>query len=449
MDEYKEIMNELNIPLILSKPIANLHKIFIKYTSHPYYKYAFNLLKTLCDKTNYTNKKRLLHMAFTYLTLILYNCGNIPYITNFDLMILCCFNLSIKTIQNQNIVPCLNKLKNIYKEKFINYQKEEIVKVEIICLKLLNYKINILTPYECLYYLLYTQEKNKNKDMRKKIIEIAIKELEMKLINNIKENIWKKPLDLAKEIINDLNMKKNIKIPKLLKRKIVPMFRKINVNKKNLEKNKIEKLIYDNNNSFNNIQMSNTNNNDNDSNENSFIYIHNNQNSDVVISHRNKIKSNIYNKPISLVLSYPETNYSNYKKRKINKSIKRNLIQSSSNLINSFNNIDIELNSSVFNKTNCESSSPNGSDGISSFVKNNNSGINITRNSSSRSIFKKPCLKKNNLKTFFKTDKKKNSNDIISEVNLSKKNIFDYNYNSYRKISVGKNRNFSRTYYWG
>ena len=198
MDEYKEIMNELNIPLILSKPIANLHKIFIKYTSHPYYKYAFNLLQTLCDKTNYANKKRLLHMAFTYLTLILYNCGNIPYITNFDLMILCCFNLSIKTIQNQNIVPCLNKLKKIYKEKFINYQKEEIVKVEIICLKLLNYKINILTPYECLYYLLYTQEKNKNKDIRKKIIEIGIKELEMKLINNIKENIWKKPLDLAK-----------------------------------------------------------------------------------------------------------------------------------------------------------------------------------------------------------------------------------------------------------
>ena len=50
-----------------------------------------------------------------------------------------------KTIENQKVVPCLNKLKKIYKEKFINYQKEEIVKVELICIKLLNYKINLLT----------------------------------------------------------------------------------------------------------------------------------------------------------------------------------------------------------------------------------------------------------------------------------------------------------------
>ena len=444
MDEYKEIMKELNIPLILSKPIENLHKIFIKYTSHPYYKYAFDLLQTLCNNSIYMNKKRLLHMAFTYLTLILYNCGNIPYITNFDLMILCCFNLSIKTIQNQNIVPCLNKLKNIYKEKFINYQKEEIVKVEIICLKLLNYKINILTPYECLYYLLYCQENNRNNNKRKDIIEIAVKELEMKLINNIKENISKKPLDFAQEIIRELNSKKNLKYPKLLKRKIVPMLRRIDIFKKKLD-NHTQKYAYDNN-SYNIIHVVNNNDNyNNDSNENSPIYTHNSKNSEV-ISHRNKIKSNIYNKPMSLVLSYPETNYSNYKKRKISKSIKRNLILSSSNLINSFNKMDIELNNSVINKTNCESSSPNGSDGISSFIMNNNSGIYMTKTSSSGNIFKKPCLNKNNIKTFFKA-KKKISNSNICKLHLIKENIFDYN--SQRKISFGKNKIFSKTFYWG
>ena len=445
MDEFIEIMKELNIPLILSKPIANLHKIFIKYTSHPYYKYAFDLLQTLSNKSNYSNKKRLLHMAFTYLTLILYNCGNIPYITNFDLMILCCFNLSIKTIQNQNTVPCLNKLKNIYKEKYMNYQKEEIVKVELICLKLLNYKINILTPYECLYYLLYTQEKNTDNDIRKNIINIAVKELEMRWINNIKENISKKPLDFAKEIIKELSSKKS-KYPKLLKRKIVPMSHLININKKKLDKNNTGKYIYENN-SYNIIKVNKNNDKyNNNSNKNSPIYTHNSKNSEV-IRHRNRIKSSIYNKPISLVISCLETNYSNYKKRKIDKSFKRNLILSSSNLIKSFNNLDIELNNSVINKTNCESSSPNGSDGISSFIINNNSGINLTKTSSSGNIFKKPCLKKNNIKTFFKTDKKRVVNDKISEINVIKEKIIDYNH--YRKISVAKNNNFSRTFYWG
>ena len=243
MDDYKEIINSLNAPLILSKPISNLHKIFTKYTSHPYYQYAFNLLDSLCYKTNYDNKKRLLHMAFTYLTVILYNCGNIPYISNFDVMILCCFNLSIKTIENQKGVPCLNKLKKIYKEKFNHYQKEEIVKVELICIKLLNYKINLLTTYDCLYYLLNKENSNNNKD--KNCLDLATKELEKQLINNIKENISKKPLDLAKEIIEKLNKKNNInKYPTLLKRKIVQCHQlnkiKNERRKKNIERAKTQ-----------------------------------------------------------------------------------------------------------------------------------------------------------------------------------------------------------------
>ena len=442
MDCYEEILDSLNIPLILSKPIANLHKIFIKYTSLPYYKYAFNLLETLCQKANYENKKRLFHMAFTYLTIILYNCGNIPYLSNFDIMILCCFNLSIKALEKQKNVPCLNKLKKIYKEKFINYQKEEIVKVELICLKLLNYKINLLTAYDCLYYILYKQ---KNEDL----LESATKELENELIYNIKVNISKKPLDLAKEIINNLNNKKNkVKYPKLLKRKIVPMFIQKNINKMKKKAKNDNSEKYKNNDSFVNIKKSNYMSNFSNS-KDSPIYSHQNNHSNLG-SHVNKLKSNIYNKPISLFLPYPQNNYSSYEKNKIKRDITRNLFLSSTNLINSFNNVDIEYNNSPVNKTNCDSYSPNGSDDVSGFIIHNNSGINLTKNSSSGNIFKKPCLNKNNLKTFFRTEKKKYTSDKINHnLNLSQENLLGDD--SPQIITFEKNRKdgFSNTFYFG
>ena len=72
--------------------------------------------------------------------------------------------------------------------------------------------------------------------------------------------------------------------------------------------------------------------------------------------------------------------------------------------------MDIELNSSPFNNTNC-SSSPCGSDGLSSFVQQNNSGINkLTKygNNSPNEIFQKPCLYKKNMKTSFILYKKSN-----------------------------------------
>ena len=88
--------------------------LFQKYTSKLYYKYAYDLLDTLKKKTNYENKKRLLHTSFIYLTYILYNCGNIPYLSNFDLMIFCCFYLGVKVIIKQNKVPGLTKFKKIW-----------------------------------------------------------------------------------------------------------------------------------------------------------------------------------------------------------------------------------------------------------------------------------------------------------------------------------------------
>ena len=436
MDNYKEILNSLNGPLILNEPISDLHKIFVKYTSHPYFKYSFDLLETLCNKTNYDNKKRLLHMALAYLTIILYNSGNSVYISNFDTMILCCFNLGIKTIENQKYIPCLNKLKKIYKEKYINYQKEEIVRVELICIKLLNYKINVLTVYDCLYYLL-----NKNKYL----LDLATKELENQLMNNIKENIYKKPLDLANEIIINLKNKNDkIDYPKLLKRKIVPKFQQINITNKKFD----NKSVKNSNNSYIKNYLSNHMNANNilsSNKKNSPIYSHQNKYSNI-ISHINKNKSNIYNMPISLVLPNPGSNFYNYGKNKNKKSITRNIVFGSSRVINSFTNLDIELNNSPGNKTNCESSSPCGSEGISSYIKYNKSGNNLTKNSSNGNVFKKPCLCKKNIKTFFGINKK-NHNGNSNDFNGSQEYLFG---DSPLKILKEKipNKYFLDTFYY-
>ena len=138
MENYEKIINSLNIPLIPEENIIlTNHKIFQKYTSKLYFKYAYDLLDTLTKRTNYENKKRLLHTSFIYLTYILYNCGNIPYLSNFDLMIFCCFYLGVKVIIKQNKVPGLTKFKKIYSEKYSDYKNEAIVKAEIICIKLL------------------------------------------------------------------------------------------------------------------------------------------------------------------------------------------------------------------------------------------------------------------------------------------------------------------------
>ena len=382
MEKYEETLNELNTPLISEQDSIYLnHKIFQKYTSQPYYKYAFDLLDTLCKKTNYQNKKQLLHISFTYLIYILYNCGNIAYLSNFDIMILCCFYLAIKAIIKQNTIPCMSKFKKIYIEKYNNYKNEEIIKAEIICLKLLKYKINILTVHDCLYYLLYN-----NQDLFNK----ALENYENEKMLNINDYIYKKPLDLAKEIIHNLDIKVKLKYPKIIKKKIILNSTNINISKYQNKTNRVIASNFCNNKNDNQI--------DNNSSKN-FIY---NKFSTIV---------NSKNSQVSLLFPKTEKHYSIYKKNssKKNKN-KSNNVLNSSNLVNSFSKMDIELNSSPFNNTNC-SSSPCGSDGLSSFVQQNNSGINILTkygNNSPNEIFQKPCLYKKNMKTSFILYKKSN-----------------------------------------
>ena len=382
MEKYEEILNELNTPLISEPDSIYLnHKIFQKYTSEPYYKYAFDLLDTLCKKTNYQNKKQLLHISFAYLTYILYNCGNIAYLSNFDIMILCCFYLAIKAIIKQNTIPCMSKFKKIYIEKYNNYKNEEIIKAEIICLKLLKYKINILTVYDCLYYLL-----NNNQNLFNK----ALENYENEKMLNINDYIYKKPLDLAKEIIHNLDIKVKLKYPKIIKKKIILNSTNINISKYQNKTNRVISTNFCNNKNDNQIDKNSSKN---------FIY---NKFSTIV---------NSKNSQVSLLFPKTEKHYSIYKKNssKKNKN-KSNNVLNSSNLVNSFSKMDIELNSSPFNNTNC-SSSPCGSDGLSSFVQQNNSGINILTkygNNSPNEIFQKPCLYKKNMKTSFILYKKSN-----------------------------------------
>ena len=184
----------LNNPLINSKLIENKHLIFIKYTSDLYYKYSIELLETLCKKSRYENKKLLFHTSLYFLLKILYNCCNIPYLNNFDLLILCAFSLGIKSTENQHKSPSLNKLKRIYPEKYCNYNNEEIKIGEIISIKLLDYNINILTPYECLFYLL-------NKYNNLYLFDSCVQELDNIIFQGIQRYAFKRPIDIAKESI--------------------------------------------------------------------------------------------------------------------------------------------------------------------------------------------------------------------------------------------------------
>ena len=195
LETFNETKKYLNFPLIDNKIIEKRHLIFIKYTSELYYKYSIELIETLCKKSKFANTKLLFHTTLSFLLKILYNCGNTPCINNFDLLILCSFSIGIKSVETRNKSPSINRLKKIYQEKYYNYDNNEIKLGEIICLKLMNYNINILTPYESLFYLLYESD-------NLHLFDKCIQHLDNLIIGGDKSFIFKKPLDIAKENID-------------------------------------------------------------------------------------------------------------------------------------------------------------------------------------------------------------------------------------------------------
>lgn len=209
---YEKIIVSKNKPLFESKISNDNHKIFYKYTSKNYYKYIYDLLNSLCTKSPYENRTLIFHISFYFILKILYKCENTPYLTNLDLMVFNCFSLGLKTSGKQKEFPTINRLKKIYEEKYCNYKNEEIYTGEIICLKLLNYNINILTAYEYIIYL--TQKDSKLKDL-------SLVNLKYLMINNINQFIYKSSFDLAKECIQTIQENIIIQEPKIIKKKIV------------------------------------------------------------------------------------------------------------------------------------------------------------------------------------------------------------------------------------
>lgn len=216
MELFEETKKLYNKSLIESKLVPSKHLIFMKYTAENYYRYAIDVLEFLCKRSKYENIKYLFHISLYYLLNILYGCGNTPYLDNYDLMILTSFYIGVKISENQHSSPSLNKIKHIYPEKFSQYKNEEIKKFEVICLKLLNYNINILTSYECLFYIL----KNNNE---MKLIEASTQELDNLIFNEVRKILFKRPLDIAKESIEKVKQKLKNRSPILGTKKLVPI----------------------------------------------------------------------------------------------------------------------------------------------------------------------------------------------------------------------------------
>ena len=193
MKNQIELFEKSNIPLIPSKISKYGHKVFIKYTSGYYYKYIYEQLNILCINSKSINKNSLFYKSLKCLLKILYNSHNYEYILDLDLLILSSFYLGLKLNELITKVPKIKKLKEIYLEKYRNYEPQNIKKAEIICIKLLDYNIDILTAYDCLAFLL-----NDNNYL----FDLTLKELDDEIKNNLFNYMQRPPMEIANDCIS-------------------------------------------------------------------------------------------------------------------------------------------------------------------------------------------------------------------------------------------------------
>lgn len=193
MKNQIELLEKSNIPIIPSKIRKYDHKIFIKYTSNYYYKYIYEQLNILCINSKTINKNSLFYKSLKCLLKIIYNSHNYEYILDLDLLILSSFYLGLKLNELITKVPKIKKLKEINPEKYRDYEPQNIKKAEIICIKLLDYNIDILTAYDCLNILL-----NDNNYL----FELTLKELNDEIKNNLFNYIQKPPMEIANYCIS-------------------------------------------------------------------------------------------------------------------------------------------------------------------------------------------------------------------------------------------------------
>ena len=202
MDYTKEILKSLNKPIFPVSISSKTHKIFLRYSNPRYRKYSLDLIKNLCQNLQFSNSESIFYQTLLYYDIILFNCGNDIIINNLDLLILNCFYISIKSLNDQYGVPSLKKLKCFMKDKFSLYRDYEIVTIEIECLKLLNYNINYMNVYDFLKFLIRENIQ---------ILEISKSYLHNIIYGDIKDYIFKTPYELALEIFNKSKEKIAIK----------------------------------------------------------------------------------------------------------------------------------------------------------------------------------------------------------------------------------------------
>ena len=193
MKNQIELLEKSNIPIVPSKISKYDHKIFIKYTSGYYYKYIYEQLNILCINSKSINKNSLFYKSLKCLLKILYNSHNYEYILDLDLLILSSFYLGLKLNELITKVPKIKKLKEIYPEKYQNFEPQNIKKAEIICIKLLDYNIDILTAYDCLVFLL----KDNNY-----LFDLTLKELDDEIKNNLFNYLQRPPMEIANYCIS-------------------------------------------------------------------------------------------------------------------------------------------------------------------------------------------------------------------------------------------------------
>lgn len=445
-----EIFNQtkkiMNVPLIDAKLVENKHLIFIKYTSDIYYKYSIELLETLCQKSKYENKKLLFHTSLNFLLKVLYNSGNVPCLNNYDLLILCCFSLGIKSIENQHKSPSLNRLKRIYPEKYYCYKNEDIKIGEIVSVKLLNYNINNLTSYECLFYLL-----SKNKAYMH-LLDSCIQELDHVIFQGVQKFIFKRPVDLAKECIEKVKFKEKQK--KGLSEKKQYNNSKGHFNVKN--KNNYRIILKSNNESIS-------------TNASSAANISNNANNyDKNLYYSGKSKSIIKNKLKEINTSQGKTGNDYNNEKSENKKNKSNLLYTKNNInysispskryINTSNNDEYSRKKNKYldyhkNNLRCKNSDSAGY--LETIIDNDNNEtkkvkkIESYENFSTSNIFKKSKIYKKNIKLQFGGIPFKNR--IKSPTNDEKlKNLIDYriknNIINNKIIHGGINKNVNFNY---